>query len=262
MWRFYSSVLRQMVASFGKAVHLVESSIAAAVFLVLLLSEPLGKRLLGWEGVNPRWAWLPIILVALHLFLKAVYDKYAQSEDMARTAIARSEAECNEIKEDLKEALSGQTRPRLQIQYDQGSHFTRQPNGDTEVRILIKNTGPGGAHRVRVKLECLVPLTKRKLASPYSTQFNAVRLQVVRENPGFSLHEGDSAEVILLRAEKGGMYYTIDGYNTAGQPDSFKTPRAKYGLRVTATAMNANPDTAEFVVLPRSSGEITFKRQT
>ncbi len=262
MWRFYRSVLGQMIASFGRAVHLVESGIAAAVFLVLLLSEPLGKRLLGWEGVNPRWAWLPIILVALHLFLTAVYDKYSETEDTGRAAIARLEAECIDLKQDLKETLSGQARPRLEMQYEPGSHFTRHPNGDTEVRILVRNPGPGGAHRVRVKLERLVPLTKKKLASPYSTQFNALRLQVVRENPGFSLHQGDSAEVILLRAEKGGMYYTIDGYDTAGQPGTFKTPRANYRLRVTATAMNAHPDTVEFVVSSRPNGEITFKRQT
>jgi hypothetical protein len=151
-------------------------------------------------------------------------------------------------------------RAVLRIEYEPAKHFTKHPNGIIEVRIVVRNTGNGGANRIRVKLDSLVPLSNKNDASPYSTQFNALRLQVVRQELEFSLHSQESAEVIILEADKSGADFLIHGYDTQPEPQrqTFKTPRAKYHMTVIATALDATSDSKTFIVSPKRNGEIDF----
>jgi len=76
MLKFYWLSFRNMLKAFWKAVFHVEGIIAVVFFVVLLFNRQLGAKLLLWEGINPGWAWLPIGLLFVHLFLKATYDSY------------------------------------------------------------------------------------------------------------------------------------------------------------------------------------------
>ena len=57
---FYWCQLRSTPGLFKKAVVRVEGMVAAFFFVVLLLSEPVGKRLLDWDGVDPDLATRPL----------------------------------------------------------------------------------------------------------------------------------------------------------------------------------------------------------
>ena len=259
-WQFYLDVGRRMLGALWKAGHLVEGVVAVVFFFVLLFNQDIGTKLLGWEGISPQWAWLPIILLAAHFFLKTVYDKYRELEISTKSAIDNLAEENDELKKDLADATPSKPRAALNIEHDPDCHITKHPNGLVEIRLNVRNDGPERARRVRVKLESLVPQTKKTVASPFSTQFNALRLQVVREELGFALHSGDVAEVILMRAPKGDEFFYIDGYNVKGERDTFKTPRAKYHMSVVANAMNAEPSRMDFTVSPTRSRGVSFKQ--
>jgi hypothetical protein len=178
-----------------------------------------------------------------------------------RDACARADAlerETAELQEDMKEATRTVPQAALAMEYDPAKHLTRHPNGDVDVRLLVKNQGPGSAQRVRVKLESLVAKTNKRKAAAFSTQFNAVRLQVVREPLGFTLHEEDVAEVILLRVSKNDDFFHIPGYNAREEAKEFRTPRAKYHLTIVASSMNAKAARMEFIVASKKGGGISF----
>lgn len=257
--RFYSDVGRRMLGALWKAGHLVEGAIAVAFFFVLLFNQDIGGRLLGWQGINPQWAWLPIIVLTAHFFLKAVCEKYHELEITSKTAIDNLAEENNELRKDLAEATVSKPRAALRIEHDPKCHITKHPNGLVEIGLNVRNDGRERALRVRVKLESLIPQTKKRTASAFSTQFNALRLQVVREEPGFALHCGDLAQVILMRAPKGDEFFYIDGYNVEGERHTFRTPRAKYHMTVVANAMNAEPARMEFTVSPTRGRGVSFK---
>ncbi len=166
--------------------------------------------------------------------------------------------EIADLRGDLEEATRATPRPSLSIEYDQAKHFTRHPSGDVEVRLLLRNNGLGRAVRVRPQIEAVVPETHVKKASSYSTQFNALRLQVVRERLGFDLHDGGIAEVVLIRAPKDSKFFFIEGYSVEGEAGTFRVPRAKYRITVVVNAMNAVGDRKEFVVTPTRGGSISF----
>ena len=151
-----------MVTSLWKAFHLVEAAIAVAFFVILLFNRQIGEELLGWRGIDPRWAWIPVILVALHIFFGAIYGQYQELERDYQDRLAKLTTQRDEVQGDLKEALANAGRATLEIQYDPSKHFTRRGDGINEIRFVVKNAGDTRANRVRVKIEPLIPLTNKK----------------------------------------------------------------------------------------------------
>jgi hypothetical protein len=148
----------------------------------------------------------------------------------------------------------------LKIEFDPQKHFT--PRGDlSECRLIVRNDGGSTASRVKVKLESLVPLTRADEALPYSSQFNGVLLQVVREDPAFSLNAGEVSEVIVLQAFKGQDWFVIKGHNIHNEPADLETLRADYEITVVASAMNSRAATATFYLTNKSDGGISFVRK-
>jgi hypothetical protein len=150
--------------------------------------------------------------------------------------------------------------PKLAIEFNPRLHVT--PRGEvTECRFVVRNIGNAQANRVRAKLESLLPLTRIDEAHPYSSQFNSVLLQIVREKPWFPLNAGDSAEVILLVAFQGQDFFAIKGHDINNEPKDLETLRAQYELNIAVTAMNAGPANGTFIVSPREDGGIDFRQK-
>jgi hypothetical protein len=93
-----------MAKAVWKALFHVEGILAVLFFAVLLFNRELGARLLLWEGIDPRWAWIPVGFLFGHLYLKAVYDNYLSLKKEKDAAIATLKAE-------LKAAATEQTQP-------------------------------------------------------------------------------------------------------------------------------------------------------
>lgn len=237
------------------------------LFVEAVISFGTGYTLLALYGsqdaafdfaIEKAWA-VPIGLVFLFLihllwsWATAPRRVYYEQQQTIRSLLAESDR--------LREQAGNESeKPDLRIEYEPEKHFTRHPNGSVQIRLLLKNVGPVEAKTVRVRMESLVPTSNKKNAQPYSSQFNACRLQVVRQEPGFSLQSnGDSAEVLVMHAEKGEEFYWVDALGDDEQPTAFRTPRARYEITIVATAKNGGGASRRFFAYPRRSGELGFK---
>lgn len=81
MRNFYLDIARRMGVAMKKATYIVEAAIGVAVFMLARFNQDLATRFTNWDGINPAWAWVPVVLVFGHLFLNAVYDKYTEREN-------------------------------------------------------------------------------------------------------------------------------------------------------------------------------------
>jgi hypothetical protein len=77
---FYGDIGWRMLVSLKKAVPKAEVVSATILSTLTLFSQTWATSWTTWSGVHPAWAAVPLIAVFLHLFLKAVYDKWNERE--------------------------------------------------------------------------------------------------------------------------------------------------------------------------------------
>jgi hypothetical protein len=149
--------------------------------------------------------------------------------------------------------------PQLRFEHDKDHHITKRSDGLVEVRVFIRNIGEARAKRVRVQIDSLVPLGKKRAdAAVFSTQFGGLPLQVVRKDRGFDLHPGEPAEIILIRTLGGDDHLYVDGYCIDGSPSAFKFLKVKHRITLVATTLDGGGATAIFEVNPTKRG-LAFK---
>ena len=104
MLKFYLWSLWNMAKALWKAVFHIEGIIAVVFFVILLFNQQLGARLLLWEegGISPQWAWLPIAILFLHLYLKAVYENYRELENRRNKEADALRAQLDALREDTE----------------------------------------------------------------------------------------------------------------------------------------------------------------
>lgn len=219
--------------------------LGSAVKWVIPLIFTLATWLLSWMADLPAATYIPLVVVAalgsavtIRIAVPLVHKKVIPEAILVESA---------------QPATERPTIGKLRIEYDKKSHFTEHPNGDIEVKFLLRNIGPARAKRIRVKLESVIPKNKQSLA--LSTQYPAIKLQVNRENLGFDLHPDDFCEVKLIRSVKSGGYI-VDGYDINNEPGSFALGRDRYELKVVATGLDGGTDQRTFLVTPKRNGGI------
>ena len=76
MWEFWWEFASHMPCRFVDALARVEGWLAVGAFLVLLVNRQLGKKVLSWEwqGLNPRWATLPVAVLFIYSNMYSIYE--------------------------------------------------------------------------------------------------------------------------------------------------------------------------------------------
>ena len=97
MWQFWHRILRMVVTSSWKAFDWVATAVGAIAFLVFLFGQKIGM------GMSRHWSWLPIGIVAVYFFLKAVYDERCEFEAQKNRQIAGLEGEIKSARMSIPE---------------------------------------------------------------------------------------------------------------------------------------------------------------
>lgn len=187
----------------------------------------------------------------LYLPARLERDRVAEIDRLQSELLAR--------RDDLEDASRDDSEDKLRLEYDRKKHFIEHPSGAVEVRLVVWNDDKVLAKRVHVKLASLELMDGPREAEAYARQFTAAPLQVIRQQPGFSIQCREPVEVKVIRGEKKASFFSVDGYDENGEPGTFCVPAAKYRLTVIATAHDGQHGTRKYIVWQDDNGILAFK---
>jgi TIR domain len=144
----------------------------------------------------------------------------------------------------------------LAITFEKEQNYTVHPGGFAEAKVWVRNSSTAAkAVNVCVVMESLRPTKDKKLAQPYSHQFNNVKLKMNRYGQGCTLEADSHVEVQIAQAENGASMLIVPSSEKEGP---FQTPFTNYVATIRATADNAATVRREFVISARR-GTMVFK---